>query len=219
MGAQEVHKFISSLRRHESNGRYDYTDADSDRRGAYGITPENWRRWTTELGLTGAPWQSKQAQDMVAREKALQLYSRYGDWKLVALAWWGGTDLADDAATRGADPSIPMMGEAAKVASGLGSAPTRTAVVSPVDEPQPLASEPQAETELVKAMRATGRMPEVRDPKQNEMHHLIAPILQGLSNAERNAAARGAGIPNGDPEGSRPESAGVDGIPDSAEDV
>jgi hypothetical protein len=200
MPAYQVRDFLSALRRYESSNHYDYTSEEDDRRGAYGITPENWRRWTVEMGLIGAPWQSKEAQDMVAREKASELYDRYRDWQLVALAWWGGTEFADDAAARGADPTIPMMDEAAKLTAELGP-PLGTAPIpsGPLGASQPNGTSegplPQTETHLTKAIKASGHMRAPSDVKAKEMHHLIVPILQGLSNVIKAEGARGEGIP------------------------
>lgn len=210
MPAYQLHAFLTALRSAESGGQY-ANIAEDGRRGAYGITPDNWQRWTSQLGLTGAPWQDKDAQDMVARKKATELYDRYGDWKLVALAWWGGTEFADEAAARGADPTIPMMDEASKLTVGLGSTiqPKREAPTGDGSQPT---SEPQADTQLTRAIRASGKVRPVVDVKNAEMHHLVAPILQGLSNSIRASAARGEGIPDA---GSTNGSAG-DGLPSGA---
>lgn len=97
MAASRLSEFMATIRLIESgskSGNYLSTKAGGRIVGAYGFSIENWRRWSAEVGLEGADWRSKAAQDAVARAKFSQLYGRWRDWRLVAAAWFGGSDAA-----------------------------------------------------------------------------------------------------------------------------
>jgi hypothetical protein len=98
----ELVTFMAAIRNSES-GSFDgnYGLQNRDGLGAYGISRGNWSKWTTEAGLPGADWHSRSAQDAVARFKMTQMYNRYGDWRLVQLAWLYGSEAADLAKTNG----------------------------------------------------------------------------------------------------------------------
>ncbi len=70
-------------------------------RGAYAISPENWEVFSREAGIPDADWRSPQAQDLVASTQMQRLFQRYGNWDLVAAAWFAGPDSADNMAKRG----------------------------------------------------------------------------------------------------------------------
>ena len=103
-----VDKFMAAMRRLES-GSYQgkYTAAGSvigsgsyagqQAYGAYQIMPGNWAAWSSEAGLPGADIRDPAAQDAVARYKFTQYYLKYGDWDLVAIAWFAGGSTADRA--------------------------------------------------------------------------------------------------------------------------
>lgn len=156
--------------------------------GAYGITPENWRRWTRELGIWGAPISSRAAQDFVARHKLSEYYTKYGDWRLVAAAWWGGTSAVAQAETDGLASSA-FASDIARLASSMGL----DAPYNPLNTPRvareigpPSVSAP--ETELTRARRSAGIAPQPGREAvlaASELHPKIAGILQGLSNAIR----------------------------------
>lgn len=70
--------------------------------GAYGIPSDEWDGLAAAAGIAGATWKDPAAQDKVARMVFDDLYRKYGDWRLVAVAWKAGEDAADKIA---ADPS------------------------------------------------------------------------------------------------------------------
>jgi hypothetical protein len=63
--------------------------------GAYGIASDEWDRLAEEAGYMGAAWRDPKAQDAVAQATFDALYSKYGDWRLVAIAWKAGEAVAD----------------------------------------------------------------------------------------------------------------------------
>ncbi len=71
--------------------------------GAYGIAQDDWENLTVQAGLRGARWQDSRAQDAVAKAAFDALYSKYGDWRLVAVAWKAGEAVADAVAL---DPKL-----------------------------------------------------------------------------------------------------------------
>ena len=112
MALSEIELFMAAIRRLES-GSFDgnYTVAKESLRhstmgvplGAYQIMSANWPSWSAQAGIPGASWQSKAAQDRVARHKMTQYYNTFGDWRLVAIAWFGGPGAAKKAAAQGLD--------------------------------------------------------------------------------------------------------------------
>lgn len=80
--------------------------------GAYGIPTDMWPQIAEYAGYPGARWQDPKAQDAVAQATFDALYSKYGDWRLVAIAWKAGEDIADAVV---ADPSLIHADELAEV--------------------------------------------------------------------------------------------------------
>jgi len=107
MGMAELSLFMAAMRQMSSGslaGNHDLVRRPGQGEaavGAYQITSSNWQKWTAEQGLAGADWRQPKAQESVARTKMTQLYNRYGDWRLVAVAWLDGTDAADAALVDG----------------------------------------------------------------------------------------------------------------------
>lgn len=106
----EDRTFAAAIRRAETGsfaGRYDAVRGrvreGARLVGAYGFASDEWDRLAEETGYPGAQWRSQAAQDAVAKRTFDALYSKYGDWRLVAIAWKGGEELADKVA---ADPSL-----------------------------------------------------------------------------------------------------------------
>lgn len=63
--------------------------------GAYGIPGDEWSQMAADMGLEGARWNDPRAQDLVAKRYFDTLYRKYGDWRLVAVAWKAGENFAD----------------------------------------------------------------------------------------------------------------------------
>lgn len=70
-------------------------------RGAYQIMDKYWSGWAAEAGIPGADWRDPQAQDFVARYKITQYFNELRDWRLVAVAWFGGLGRARQARDKG----------------------------------------------------------------------------------------------------------------------
>lgn len=104
MALSELPVFMAAIRR-TASGSYagSYGASSGSRLGAYGISESNWKLWSEQAGLAGADWRSRAAQDAVAKMKMTQLYRRYSDWRLVAVAWSYGTRAADEAKLNGLD--------------------------------------------------------------------------------------------------------------------
>lgn len=106
----ELEIFMAAIRRLESGSfAGDYSVAKESLRhstlgiplGAYQIMSANWGPWSREAGIAGADWRDPTAQDFVARYKFKQYYEQYGDWRLVAIAWFAGPGGANKAARDG----------------------------------------------------------------------------------------------------------------------
>ncbi len=98
----QVSSFMASVRRQQS-GTYDgnYDERTREGIGAYGIAAQNWRIYATAAGLHKANWRDPRAQDTVARAKITSDFQKYGDWSLVAVAWYAGNEAADAIQNRG----------------------------------------------------------------------------------------------------------------------
>jgi len=110
MSLEQLPTFMAAIRRLESgsyNGNYSalgpVTKTGNRARGAYQIMEQYWADWAAEAGLAGADWRSREAQDAVARHKFIKYYQEFGDWDLVAIAWFGGRGKALAAQQSGLD--------------------------------------------------------------------------------------------------------------------
>jgi hypothetical protein len=74
----------------ESGGDYNAENSDSGASGRFQIMPENWPSWAEEAGLGADAPMTAANQDKVAKYKMLQYYEQFGNWRDVAIAWYGG---------------------------------------------------------------------------------------------------------------------------------
>jgi len=89
-GIEGVDAFMRAIMGQESGGDYDLINSDSGASGAFQIMPENWPYWAEAAGLgSGAPM-TPENQNYVARYKMLEYYRKFGNWRDVAIAWYGG---------------------------------------------------------------------------------------------------------------------------------
>ena len=79
----------------ESGGDYDSVNADSGASGAFQIMPENWPSWAEEAGIGADAPMTQENQNIVARHKMLEYYNQFGNWRDVAIAWYGGPGAVD----------------------------------------------------------------------------------------------------------------------------
>lgn len=94
-----VDDFMVALRNQESSDNYEQigpTHPEYGRMlGAYQISEANWGNWSRAAGIPGANWRDPAAQDRVARHQLRYYFDKYGDWGLVAAAWFGGEGAAN----------------------------------------------------------------------------------------------------------------------------
>ena len=106
MENNELNIFAAAMRKTET-GKYDpkhratnYIGWDSTRGtrlvGSYSIPEDYWPVLAAKAGLPGARWQDPTAQDRVMKGVFQELYAEYQDWRLVAVAWKAGQDVADN---------------------------------------------------------------------------------------------------------------------------
>lgn len=88
-GSSEIDSFIGALIGQESGGNANAVNADSGAMGLGQIMPENWGPWAAEAGVDASDF-SPANQMRVIRHKIAQYYETYGNWRDVAIAWYGG---------------------------------------------------------------------------------------------------------------------------------
>lgn len=88
-GPSEIDSFISALIGQESGGNSNAVNADSGAMGLGQIRPENWGPWAAEAGVDASDF-SPANQMRVIKHKIAQYYEAYGNWRDVAVAWYGG---------------------------------------------------------------------------------------------------------------------------------
>jgi hypothetical protein len=105
--------FISAISGQESGGNYDATNARTGASGRFQIMPENWPSWSKEAGLGDNAPRTPANQDLVAQFKMQQYFDQFGNWRDVAIAWYGGpgaVNYSEEAKNRkqgnGNEPSI-----------------------------------------------------------------------------------------------------------------
>lgn len=79
----------------ESGGNYDSVNSDSGALGAFQIMPENWPSWAENAGLGADAPMTQENQNIVARHKFMEYYKQFGNWRDVAIAWYGGPGAVD----------------------------------------------------------------------------------------------------------------------------
>ena len=90
-----------AIRRMESADDYQRqqdirANGQNDRKiGAYGILESKWDGLAVSLGYTGARWQDRKAQDVIAKEKLLRDYKALESWELAVIAFRYGRPVAD----------------------------------------------------------------------------------------------------------------------------
>jgi hypothetical protein len=89
-GGDDVDSFMARIAGQESGGNYNAVNKSSGAHGKFQIMPANWGPWAKEAGLGANAPKTPENQDKVARFKMQQYYNQFGDWDLVAKAWYSG---------------------------------------------------------------------------------------------------------------------------------
>ncbi len=96
----DIEAAAAGIRGVESRGDYSYqqdvsADGGRDRKiGAYGIIQSKWPALVNSLGYTGADWQDRKMQDVVAKEALQRHYENLGTWELAVVAFRFGAPIA-----------------------------------------------------------------------------------------------------------------------------
>lgn len=105
---------MAALRRTETGSFNGYYTAIHPRGavGAYQMSTQNFAKWSAEYGLGGADWRDPAVQDYIVRRRVDELFARYQEWDLVAVAWFAGEPIADFAAKTGGSASVGPLTDA-----------------------------------------------------------------------------------------------------------
>lgn len=132
-GAAQVDQFMNAIAVGESGGDYGAYNAGSGATGKYQILSKYWSAWAVESGLPANAPMTPQNQDRVARYKMLKYYKQYGNWRDVAIAWYGGAGGVKKAhagggyAKEGSYPSIQKYADDVVARMGSGGTPNADA--------------------------------------------------------------------------------------------
>lgn len=85
----ELDQFMDALIGKESGGDAGAINPDSGAIGLGQIMPENWGPWAAEAGADPRDF-SAANQRKIIKYKLAQYYATYGNWRDVALVWYGG---------------------------------------------------------------------------------------------------------------------------------
>lgn len=104
--ADDLGSFLAATKSKESGGSYTAYNPDSGTSGAYQYKNSTWGNYKGYARAMDAP---PTIQDEKARIDAQALYDRFGNWRDVAIAWYGGpgaVSLANKNASQGEYPTI-----------------------------------------------------------------------------------------------------------------
>lgn len=101
----QVQAAMQGLRQAESGsvrgqyGQVRVISGNATKVGAYGVRLEDFKIMAEDAGLAGASWRDPKAQDAVVGRTLSRLHAKYGDWRLVMVAWKAGEEVADAVAS------------------------------------------------------------------------------------------------------------------------
>lgn len=104
----ELDAFMNAIMGQESGGDPNVVNADSGAQGLFQIMPDNWVPWAREAGADPND-RSAANQRKVAASKMMAYYKQFGNWRDVAIAWYGGPGAvaySNKDASQGGYPSI-----------------------------------------------------------------------------------------------------------------
>ncbi len=158
--------------------------------GAYGIPSDEWDSMAADAGIPGARWQDPRAQDRVAKSAFDALFAKYGDWRLVAVAWKAGEDIADRVA---ADPKLlqneKLLDLKSYVEDLMSKANESMVINRPTVDGEPLRVEDeQPFSKTVTDMTPNGDM--ARPQPQNAPRDALTGLLRGMRDRQRGVDSR-----------------------------
>ena len=107
----ELDRFMEALIGKESGGDPAAINPDSGAIGLGQIMPENWGPWAAEAGADPRDF-SEANQRKIIKYKLAQYYASYGNWRDVALVWYGGEGGRQRAAAGGGNATEYYNGNA-----------------------------------------------------------------------------------------------------------
>lgn len=137
-GPSEIDAFIGALIGQESGGDPNVTNVDSGAMGLGQIMPENWGPWAAEAGVDSRDF-SPANQMRVIKHKIAQYYEAYGNWRDVAVAWYGGAGGVQRIRAGGGyndEAGYPSLHEYANSVLAKMNTNTGAALNAPANEPQ-----------------------------------------------------------------------------------
>ena len=89
-GEFTVEQFMKAIGDQESGGDYNLVNPDSGARGKYQFMPSSWGDYVRMAGLPSNTPQTPENKEIVARSNMQRMYNKFGNWRDVAIAWYGG---------------------------------------------------------------------------------------------------------------------------------
>lgn len=89
-GIDNFMRAISGQESGSEEGNYNAVNGRTNATGRFQIMPENWSAWARDAGLPANAPMTSENQDRVARNKMQEYYNKFGNWRDVAIAWYGG---------------------------------------------------------------------------------------------------------------------------------
>jgi hypothetical protein len=185
--------------------------------GAYGVASDEWDRLAEEAGYRGAKWRSQAAQDAVVKKTFEYLYDKYQDWRLVAVAWKAGEEVADAIA---ADPDLLRRKELAPV-KNYASQVMGAAATSLIDNEDTYEDgtliQPGRFQATLRGLRQVDSMQEGQEggasssppPPPGSARQTLTGMLRAMRDRQRAAAEASQTAENG-PDGPEPSSGATD---------
>lgn len=94
-GIDTFMRAISGQESGSEEGDYNLINQDSGAAGRFQIMPENWSQWAQGAGLPADAPMTPENQERVARNKMLEYYKEYGNWRDVASKWYSGRAVSE----------------------------------------------------------------------------------------------------------------------------
>ena len=113
-GGATIDQFMGAISGQESGGDYNAENERTAAAGKYQILPTNWASWAQDAGLSPDAPMTPKNQEIIAKNKMLEYYNKFGNWRDVAIAWYGGegaVGYSEEAKNRPQDGGYPSISE------------------------------------------------------------------------------------------------------------